>query len=101
MYRDHGKARYARHVQPARDRACLRRMSCRPEELARVRGLHPDVRLWTAAIDDRLDERGFIVPGLGDAGFSRAGVAPQRGNCLAEDAVSCEPVSAPNSLLYP
>jgi uracil phosphoribosyltransferase len=34
----------------------------------RVRGLHPDVRLWTAAIDDRLDERGFIVPGLGDAG---------------------------------
>jgi uracil phosphoribosyltransferase len=37
----------------------------------RVRGLHPDVRLWTAAIDDRLDERGFIVPGLGDAGDSR------------------------------
>jgi uracil phosphoribosyltransferase len=34
----------------------------------RVRGFHPDVRLWTAAIDDRLDERGFIVPGLGDAG---------------------------------
>jgi uracil phosphoribosyltransferase len=34
----------------------------------RVRGLHPDVRLWTAAIDDRLNERGFIVPGLGDAG---------------------------------
>ena len=34
----------------------------------RVRGVHPDVRLWTAAIDDRLDERGFIVPGLGDAG---------------------------------
>jgi uracil phosphoribosyltransferase len=35
----------------------------------RVRGVHPDVRLWTAAIDDRLDERGgFIVPALGDAG---------------------------------
>src|SRR6266550_1540294 len=34
----------------------------------RLRGFHPDVRLWTAAIDDRLDERGFIVPGLGDAG---------------------------------
>src|SRR5262252_9940712 len=33
----------------------------------RVRGVHPDVRLWTAAIDDRLDERGFIVP-VGDAG---------------------------------
>jgi len=38
------------------------------EGVERVRGLHPDVRLWTAAIDDRLDERGFIVPGLGDAG---------------------------------
>jgi uracil phosphoribosyltransferase len=35
----------------------------------RVRGVHPDVRLWTAALDDRLDERGgFIVPALGDAG---------------------------------
>ena len=34
----------------------------------RLRGLHPDVPLWTAAIDDALDERGFIVPGLGDAG---------------------------------
>src|SRR5262245_31453413 len=31
--------------------------------------------------------------------FSRAGVAPQRGNCLADDAVSCELVSTPNSLL--
>src|SRR6201984_2998400 len=38
------------------------------EGVERVRGLHPDVRLWTAAIDERLDERGFIVPGLGDAG---------------------------------
>ena len=36
--------------------------------IERVRGFHPDVPLWTAAIDDRLDERGFIVPGLGDAG---------------------------------
>jgi uracil phosphoribosyltransferase len=34
----------------------------------RLRGLHPDVPLWTAAIDEELDERGFIVPGLGDAG---------------------------------
>src|SRR5438067_11717571 len=38
------------------------------EGVERLRGLHPDVRRWTAAIDDRLDERGFIVPGLGDAG---------------------------------
>ena len=29
---------------------------------------HPDVPIWTAALDDHLDERGYIVPGLGDAG---------------------------------
>ena len=34
----------------------------------RLRGLHPDVPIWTAAIDQDLDERGYIVPGLGDAG---------------------------------
>ncbi|OAF17710.1 MULTISPECIES: uracil phosphoribosyltransferase [Bradyrhizobium] len=39
-----------------------------PEGLERVRGLHPDVRIWTAAIDEGLDENGFILPGLGDAG---------------------------------
>jgi uracil phosphoribosyltransferase len=39
-----------------------------PQGLGRVRGLHPDVRIWTAAIDASLDERGFILPGLGDAG---------------------------------
>ncbi|HEU0150214.1 MAG TPA: uracil phosphoribosyltransferase, partial [Bradyrhizobium sp.] len=39
-----------------------------PEGVERVRGLHPDVPLWTAAIDDGLDDDAFIVPGLGDAG---------------------------------
>lgn len=29
---------------------------------------HPDVPIWTASIDDMLDEKAFIVPGLGDAG---------------------------------
>jgi uracil phosphoribosyltransferase len=38
------------------------------EGLERVRGLHPDVAVWTAAMDDSLDDNGFIVPGLGDAG---------------------------------
>jgi uracil phosphoribosyltransferase len=33
-----------------------------------MRGAHPDIRIWTAAIDESLDERAFIVPGLGDAG---------------------------------
>ena len=39
-----------------------------PEGVERLRGTHPDVPLWTAAIDDHLDEHAFIVPGLGDAG---------------------------------
>jgi uracil phosphoribosyltransferase len=38
------------------------------EGLERVRGLHPDVPVWTAAMDESLDDNGFIVPGLGDAG---------------------------------
>jgi uracil phosphoribosyltransferase len=39
-----------------------------PEGIERVQGEHPDVRIVTAAIDRGLNERGFIVPGLGDAG---------------------------------
>ena len=39
-----------------------------PEGVKRVHGAHPDVPIWTAAIDERLDEHGYIVPGLGDAG---------------------------------
>ena len=39
-----------------------------PEGVARMRQAHPDVRVVTAALDDRLDAHGFIVPGLGDAG---------------------------------
>jgi uracil phosphoribosyltransferase len=39
-----------------------------PEGLARVAASHPGVPITVAAVDERLDERGFIVPGLGDAG---------------------------------
>ena len=39
-----------------------------PEGLARMKAAHPDVPIVTAAVDDRLNERGYIVPGLGDAG---------------------------------
>jgi uracil phosphoribosyltransferase len=39
-----------------------------PEGVARLRAAHPDVVIIAAALDERLDERGFIVPGLGDAG---------------------------------
>ena len=39
-----------------------------PEGIAHLRASHPDVRIWTAAIDSHLDSHGYIVPGLGDAG---------------------------------
>ncbi len=39
-----------------------------PEGIEQVHGEHPDVRIVTAAVDRGLNERGFIVPGLGDAG---------------------------------
>jgi uracil phosphoribosyltransferase len=41
---------------------------CAPQGLEHVRGAHPDVLIWTAAIDEGLDERAFVLPGLGDAG---------------------------------
>jgi uracil phosphoribosyltransferase len=39
-----------------------------PEGIERLRGRHPDVPIWTAAVDERLNEHAYIVPGLGDAG---------------------------------
>jgi uracil phosphoribosyltransferase len=39
-----------------------------PEGLERFTRAHPDVPVYTAAIDERLNEKGYIVPGLGDAG---------------------------------
>ena len=39
-----------------------------PEGLERIKAYHPDVPVWTAAIDERLNDHGYIVPGLGDAG---------------------------------
>jgi uracil phosphoribosyltransferase len=39
-----------------------------PEGLAAVEAEHPEVPVWTAAVDRELDERGYIRPGLGDAG---------------------------------
>ena len=39
-----------------------------PEGLQRVEEVHPDVQIFAASIDDALDERKYIVPGLGDAG---------------------------------
>jgi uracil phosphoribosyltransferase len=47
------------------------RMAClvaAPEGLSNFHGHHPDVPVWVAAIDQRLNEHGYILPGLGDAG---------------------------------
>ena len=45
-----------------------------PEGIAAVEKAHPDVLIFTASIDERLDEHGYIVPGLGDAGDRLYGV---------------------------
>ena len=39
-----------------------------PEGIERLKAYHPEVPVWTAAIDQRLNDHGYIVPGLGDAG---------------------------------
>ena len=39
-----------------------------PEGVAAVQKAHPDVDIYTAALDERLNEHAYIVPGLGDAG---------------------------------
>ena len=39
-----------------------------PEGVKVLQEAHPDVDIYTAALDDRLNEKGYIVPGLGDAG---------------------------------
>lgn len=44
---------------------CL--LTC-PEGIATLHAAHPDVPIYTAAIDRGLNEKGYIVPGLGDAG---------------------------------
>ena len=39
-----------------------------PEGIGKLRAAHPDVDIWTCAIDSHLNDHGYIVPGLGDAG---------------------------------
>lgn len=39
-----------------------------PEGIKRIEEAHPDVDIYVAAVDDRLNENGYILPGLGDAG---------------------------------
>ena len=39
-----------------------------PEGIAQFQRQHPDIPVWTAAVDERLNDHGYILPGLGDAG---------------------------------
>ncbi|NJE03541.1 uracil phosphoribosyltransferase [Thermococcus sp. MV11] len=48
-----------------------------PEGISRIKEAHPDVEMFVAAIDRELNEKGYILPGLGDAG-DRAFGAPIR-----------------------
>lgn len=49
-------------------RICSLNLVCAPEGIAKVEAAHPDVDIYTAAVDDHLNENGYIIPGLGDAG---------------------------------
>jgi uracil phosphoribosyltransferase len=44
-----------------------------PEGVKHLQSQHPDVRIHLAAIDSHLNEKGYIVPGLGDAGDRQFG----------------------------
>jgi uracil phosphoribosyltransferase len=46
-----------------------------PEGIKRLQEAHPDVPIYLAAVDDHLNEIGYIVPGLGDAGDRQFGTA--------------------------
>jgi uracil phosphoribosyltransferase len=62
----------AKAVDVVKERGAKRiRLLClvaAPEGIEQVHSIHSDLPIYTAAIDERLDERGYIVPGLGDAG---------------------------------
>ena len=53
-----------RHVTRVR----LVNLVAAPEGIRHVHRFYPDLPIFTAAVDDHLNERGYIVPGLGDAG---------------------------------
>ncbi len=48
-----------------------------PEGIALVEAAHPDVKIYAASIDDKLNEKKYIVPGLGDAGDRLFGTSHQ------------------------
>jgi uracil phosphoribosyltransferase len=61
--------------QTGADRIKVLCLVASPEGIENLRKKHPDVQVYTAAVDRKLDERGYIVPGLGDAGDRLFGTA--------------------------
>ena len=57
MLKQHG----CRHIR-------LMNIIAAPEGIARIQKDHPDVDIYVAALDDHLNDQGYIIPGLGDAG---------------------------------
>ena len=59
-------------IQFIKDRGCkdikLMNLIAAPEGVKAVQNAHPDVDIYVAALDERLNENAYIVPGLGDAG---------------------------------
>jgi uracil phosphoribosyltransferase len=55
------KRKGARHIK-------LMCLVAAPEGIHLVNNQHPDVEIYTAAVDEKLNDHGYIVPGLGDAG---------------------------------
>ena len=59
-------------IQFLKDRGCkdikLMNLIAAPEGVARVQKDHPDVDIYVASLDERLNDHAYIVPGLGDAG---------------------------------
>ena len=53
-----------------------------PEGIAHLRARHPDVTIYTAAVDRELNDHGYIMPGLGDAGDRLFGTKPPKGSAI-------------------
>ena len=69
LYRDHETleaVEYYCKLPPLEGRTVI--VVAAPEGIAALQDTHPDVAIWTAAVDECLNEVGYIVPGLGDAG---------------------------------
>ena len=64
-----GLVPYTPGEQP-KDRTFIKLMNilAAPEGIQAVRTAHPDVDIYVAAVDEKLNDHGYIVPGLGDAG---------------------------------